>query len=579
MATMRRYLSAAAAGSSPAYTSGVTGVLLDSIRDATFLGPSAGVDYGLGITDDPKFVFTSHYNPSTGSSRAYPVKFFWLGSPAGTLRGTDTFSIYMADVDPSGFSFGALPSSWLLNPRVVVNISQATSDVISWFDSNYPGGATAGVGSSNSGSATGYGTLAGGSSGVGNVSGFKSINGEYWPIYDKIDGSLLLFFSFSTPNCNTLGIYCYRLPNAEVTSPATASDFVGGLSGEGWLGTGHPGVGLLSSFTPSKGVLSSLRFSILSPDPLVQGGLVSGQQAALFAYSYGVFDGVTGDHGGLVSFSIVADIHSNPLSPGTITASIEDSAVDQGGLYPVDKLGSLVPCSGVGPPNPGYVLMFNGPSARDVRPGSNKTVISAMQLRALYFNVGAGTVSHGMTPLRVGDALPNVGFCRPQFTTLPDGLPKILYANFTNDAYLNLAYEYVDLDFLSPDRQKSIVTYQNGKTFNPIYAWGKHRAVVRGGGIRIFPGDNPAPAQGQSVLYYQEIANDDIAMFGANEASGGPTVLLMSQRSPYSLPGGTPGAGDSINVTLEDIPPWFTLSPIGTGASKLLGFLRVELMD
>ncbi|MGI0068233.1 MAG: hypothetical protein ACREB9_07490, partial [Thermoplasmata archaeon] len=112
-------------------------VLLDPVRDAAFLSsqsiknPSAPVnDAGLGVVDNGLFVYTSAYTPGTTTKRPYPIKFFWIGSPAGTTDANDAFSIYMADVLQNAYYAGAPAVVWLVNPRLVLSVGQAKSDII-----------------------------------------------------------------------------------------------------------------------------------------------------------------------------------------------------------------------------------------------------------------------------------------------------------------------------------------------------------------------------------------------------------------------------------------------------------------
>ena len=90
-------------------------ILLDPVRDANFLNkPTTDAlgntipDMGLGVVDNGIFVYTSQ--TLNGAPRPYPIKFFWLGSPAGTNDANDNFSIFMADVDESAFKPGAQAS-------------------------------------------------------------------------------------------------------------------------------------------------------------------------------------------------------------------------------------------------------------------------------------------------------------------------------------------------------------------------------------------------------------------------------------------------------------------------------------
>lgn len=476
--------------------------LLDSVRDAGFLsGNNTGQDFGLGILDNPLFVFTSTFTPNpsspgtfTTTPRPYPNKFFWLGSPSGTNDLTDVFNIYVADVNPDQFAPGVSPApdggvtdSWLVNPRLVLSFTQAKGDIVTWFDANYPGGASGGVGSSNTGTNSTYGTLASGSSAVGNISGSPSLDGQFWPIYDLVDNTVLLYFSVKTPNVNTLSIYCYKLTDTEFGSPASSSEFLGGLFAPGWV------VNLNAIFTQGATLFSSHRFSIVSPDPLTILPRPKGTQNAVFMYCYGAIDGISPDHGRNVTASVVVDIHTNPLSPAVAVGStgaippgsvagLQSSLVGEE-YYTPDKLGSIFAANAVDAPTPGYVCIYNTPLQIDRRPLSatytkNSPVLSAMQLRVMYYNPSSG-MAFGSDPIRMTQTPQILGTCRAQFTDLPDGKTKIIYANFSWDQYLNLAYEYTPNDALSPRKQRQLRVFESVVGSAMVYTYGKNKMTVR----------------------------------------------------------------------------------------------------
>lgn len=550
-------------------TKGTQFVMLDSVRDASFLGQN-GADFGLGVTDNPLFVFTTYSKPgSPNTRRPYPFKLFWLGSPAGTNDLTDVFSIYVADIAQEFFAPGAIPStgpnSWLVNPRLVIPISQAKADIINWFDSNYPGGAAGGVGLGNTGSNSAYGTLWGGTSSVGNISGTSSIDGQFWPIYDRIDDSFLIYFSVKTPNENTLSIYCYKFTDSELSVPAgqsgTSATFLGGMS--------PTAVGLQ---TP----LSSHRFSILSPDPLLTFGKVSGQQAAVLIYSFYAFDGTTPDHGANVIGSILQDIHSKPTTP---VSQLKSNTAYPDGYYPVDKLGSIVQCPSTDAPDAGYVCIYNAPSLRDQRNSlysNHPVVISAMQIRTLYFNPAIANIAFGSTPLRSSEGLDAMGTCRPQFTHFPDGLPKLLYANFTSDQYLNLGYEYIASDALSPYYQDKIVLGGNatlgaGSPAISVYAWGKRKMklVLYSAGN---PTNNPSPTKMSSML----LALSSTTMDPTNGTYGNNSQehsLIPLDQTPI-LPG---YQVSMLEARVEDIPVFLRLYSLGSGGLPIGSSWTAEL--
>jgi len=429
-------------------------ILLDPVRDANFLNKSTTdalgntiPDMGLGVVDNGLFVYTSQ--TLNGAPRPYPVKFFWIGSPSGTNDANDNFSIFMADVDESAFYPGAPASVWLKNPRLVLSTLQAGKDIINWFDANYPyttTPASGGVGQEtpNGQSNTTYGTLSVGGN-PGNVSRMasfssgSSIDGQFWPVYDYVDNSILLYFSIKTPNFNTKAIYCYKATNTEIPTPLTTSQFVGGLA---------PGVLPYNQ--------SSHRFSIISPDPLVTTARVSGQQSAVIFYGFGVFDYTTPDHCLDLQAVVVSDIHTNPLSwSRTAYATGNGGSTDPAGMYNPDKLGSIFVVPQGNTTSACYACLYNATTDRDAR-GSSAVVINAMQIRIAYFHPAANVIAFGSDPISFASGVGTIGHCRPQFTTYPDGIPKIIYNDFAFDQSLKTAMEYIDPQILRPEHHRKI---------------------------------------------------------------------------------------------------------------------------
>jgi hypothetical protein len=562
------------------FTPGARFTLLDPVRDAGFLSsptinnPVSPVqDAGLGVVDNGLFVYTSAYMPGTSTKRPYPIKFFWIGSPAGTTDTTDAFSIYMADVNTDGYYPGAPASAWLVNPRLVLHVTQAGSDIINWFDANYPGGASGGVGSTGTGSNTTYGTLNGNNSVPGNISRMASIangasiDGQFWPVYDLVDNSMILYFSVKTPNQNTLSIYAYKTAaneGMEVRSPLGSSQFLGGLHAPSW-----------SPQFP--GVLSSHRFSILSPDPNVAFPRVSGQQTAVVVHSWGGFGTSGPDHGLFMAGSLVTDIHGTPLAPG----ALDSSAVifpDYMGSYPVDKFGSIQTCPSVDGVQAGYSVIYNSPSDRDARGYANgaPVVLSAMQLRIAYFNLTVtGGFTFGRDPLYTSYDVNASGACRPQFTSLPDGVPKLLYANFSFDQNLSLGYTYVPGDLLSPTRQSSLYYTGQGGGFQ-IYLYGKRNMR-----FSLSPGASPSPNPGNFWNQLQMIFGSQVNADGTNLGNG---VSLLSLTKSHIVPhpswgtngGAYPSSG--AEVIIEELSlPWVMVNFVGPNASGQNSNVYVEM--
>lgn len=568
-------------------TSGTRYVLLDSVRDAAFLSsssianPDGSHDGGLGIVDNGIFVYTSAIDPTSSSSRQYRNKFFWIGSPQGTNDATDNFSIYVADVNAAGFYPGAPAAAWLVNPRLALHVSQAKTDIIDWFDSNYPGGASNGKGNGNSGSNSSYGTLAGSASifggqpsNPGDISGMNSLDGQFWPIYDYVDNTILLYFSVKTPNCNTMSIYCYKIKDTEFSSAAGSSQFLGGVFSNSWRG---------GSF----GVTSSHRFSLISPDPLVAQGRVKGQQSAVGFYSFGTFDGKTPDHGRYLVGFLLSDVHGSPLnwsSPYQISPS---GGLDSFGLYNVDKLGSIqaIP-SGNNHVQASYALIYNATSDRDIRASSLGVVISAMQIRVAYYQPGTGALTFGSTPIIPQGQIDQIGHCRPQFTFLPDGLPKVLTAAFTFDQYLNIGYQYFTNDVLSPDRQRTLSQTYDYFTLPlnvPTYGKRKARFLLNMGSTEpsSFTPVNNASPDPQNMKTVAQIAESyswsSSVQQGINMFNDAGTLLLHTQNSPYDYNGNL-DFGKILDVRMENVDaPFLRLNPLGAGSGTYLyGVVQLE---
>jgi hypothetical protein len=460
-------------------------ILLDPVRDANFLNkPTTDAlgntipDMGLGVVDNGIFVYTSQ--TLNGAPRPYPVKFFWIGSPSGTNDTNDNFSIFMADVDESAFYPGAPASVWLKNPRLVLSTLQAGKDIINWFDANYPYTTTppsGGVGQEtpNGQSNTTYGTLSVGGN-PGNVSRMatlaagSSIDGQFWPVYDYVDNSILLYFSIKTPNPNTKAIYCYKATNTEIPTSLTTSQFQGGV--------------YLTQFgSAGASTFSSHRFSIISPDPLVTTARVSGKQSAVFFYGYGAIDATTPDHTRVLQAAVLSDIHTAPLNwQGNLTtyAVGGGGGVDVSGQYNPDKLGSIFVVPQGNTTSACYACLYNATTDRDVRSGSNAVVINAMQIRIAYFHPVANVLAFGSDPISFASGVGTIGHCRPQFTTYPDGIPKIIYNEFAFDQSLKTAMEYIDPQILRPEHHKKIYITEDSFSINTFFStFGKKKMFAR----------------------------------------------------------------------------------------------------
>jgi len=545
-------------------------ILLDPVRDANFLNkPTTDAlgntipDMGLGVVDNGVFVYTSQ--TLNGATRPYPVKFFWLGSPAGTNDANDNFSIFMADVDESAFKPGAQASEWLLNPRLVLSTLQAGKDIINWFDANYPYTSvppSGGVGQEtpNGQSNSTYGTLTTGGS-PGNVSRMasfstgSSIDGQFWPVYDYVDNSIILYFSIKTPNINTQSIYCYKTTDTEIRSPLTSSQFLGGV---GYLQALYNGP-----------ITSSHRFSIISPDPLVTTPRVAGQQSAVFFYAFGAFDASTPDHARWIQASVISDIHTNPVNWSgkiTLSASEHGGGTDVSGQYYPDKLGSIFVVPQGNTTSACYACLYNATTDRDIRNGSNDLVINAMQVRICYFHPAANVVAFGSDPISFASGVGTIGHCRPQFTTYPDGVPKIIYNDFAFDQSLKTVMEYIDPQVLRPENHKKIYIVEDNFP-NPLFfsTFGRKKLFARLY-LAFEPTWSPQnDPQYAVVVQISEIdGNYDVDAMTAGlgsflDANDVGTLVLGTQQPTVTLTGGNVGRMFSykqVEFSAEDLPAY-----------------------
>lgn len=530
-------------------------ILLDSVRDSGFLSsntiinPDGSHDGGLGVVDNGIFFYTTKFVPGNPTTpRQYPVKFFWIGSPAGTNDANDTFSIYVADVNRDAFYPGAVASVWLVNPRLALHWTQAKTDIINWFDANYPGGASGGVGSTGTGSNSQYGTLDGDNSHPGNVSGMTSIDGQFWPIYDHQDDTILLYFSIKTPNANTKSIYAYKITDTEIGSPANSSEFLGGI-------VGNQAISALGA----SGVMSSHRFSIISPDPIALNAKATGQQSAIVAHSYGVFDTATPDHGRWMACFQLSDVHRSPINWTQANYLTTRIGLDVGGIYNVDKLGSIQPVSsGEAHVEAPYSILFNSVSSRDIRAKANSVVIDAMQIRISYWHAASVSCFHGSRPIIPQGEIENIGHCRPQFTHLPDGLPKVLMNGFGFDQHLQIQYQYVERDEIQPERQPALV-YSVDDIPNPFTfpSYGKKKAKLRLFASSILNSGNP---QAQSSVAQVATATNLTASQGFYYLTAYDIGYLipLKQVSPYSYSGTKNNSNLSLilDETFQDLSPY-----------------------
>jgi hypothetical protein len=562
-------------------------VLLDSVRDAAFLTPSSPIpdgqggtisDMGLGVVDNGLFVYTSKFKPGSPTTpRPYPLKFFWIGSPAGTNDKNDVFAIFVADVNSDAFYPGAPAAVWLLNPRLVLSVPQAKHDIINWFDANYPytvTPASGGVGQEtpNRQSNTTYGTLSLGGS-PGNISAMDSLDGQFWPVYDYVDNSILLYFSIKTPNCNTLSVYCYKISDSEIGSALSSTQFLGGVYNS-TLGNDY------------SALISSHRFSIISPDSLVTTPRIAGTQSAVIAYAFGTFDTVSADHARWLKFSILQDIHGSPLNWNTQTLTSNRIGVDVSGAYNPDKLGSLFSIPQGNQVSSTYALLYNATSDRDARRGSNGVVINAMQIRIAFFHTGTGTCGFG-DDIAFSQDTGIIGYCRPQFSTFPDGLPKIIYNNFAFDQSLQTAYQYVDPLIMKPSSQRKLcISFDPFPRLISICTFGKKKMSVKlilgdeGWNSNQVSQTDPAKCVLLQISPLHGGFSYSTPYYFLNNWDEG-TLIQGTQETPYSIFGNAQLNYSQIVCSFEirDPPPYLGLNvatTLSTQLPNIFGVINLE---
>jgi len=522
----------------------------------------------LGVVDNGIFFYTSQ--TLNGATRPYPVKFFWLGSPAGTNDANDNFSIFMADVDESAFRPGTQASVWLLNPRLVLSTLQAGKDIINWFDTNYPYTSvppSGGVGQEtpNGQSNSTYGTLTSGGS-PGNVSRMasfstgSSIDGQFWPVYDYVDNSIILYFSIKTPNPNTKAIYCYKTTDTEIRTPLTSSQFLGGVYYTKFIFGAN---------------LSSHRFSIISPDPLVTTPRVAGKQSAVFFYSWGTFDNSTPDHARWIQAGVLSDIHMNPTNwQGniTLTAAADGGGVDVAGQYNPDKLGSIFVVPQGNTNSACYACLYNATTDRDIRSGSNNLVINAMQIRICYFHPAANVLAFGSDPISFASGVGTIGHCRPQFTTYPDGVPKIIYSDFAFDYSLKTVMEYIDPQVLRPENHRKIYIAEDNLP-NPVFfsTFGKKKLFARIiiNGYPWYPKNDPINAVVLQIAEYDGSYDYSTGAYYYDAVDVG-TLVLGTQEPTTNFNGVGPLtslAFKEAEFSAEDLPAYVGVLMKSEGAN------------
>ena len=221
--------------------------LLSPIRDRDYLRSlvnptSTAPDAGIGVIDNPFFFVAGHYpgglsTTSAPEDRTYLV---WFGSPAGTTNEKPQFSIFYAKVHPDQYKPGALASTWLDPPVLLVSYDQISRDVVNWADNVFT---AAGYTPSSPGVINvpsnvyvtnyGYTTYYTAPSTVTlNFTGTPELK-QLHMIYDMLDDTVLMYFSIVVPNWNpaTKAQYVYKFPVSLLKSQQSINQYaVSGLT-------------------------------------------------------------------------------------------------------------------------------------------------------------------------------------------------------------------------------------------------------------------------------------------------------------------------------------------------------------
>jgi len=354
--------------------------LLSPIRDAQYLKSlqnptSTAPDAGLGVIDNPFFFVAGHYPGGLSPTGAPEDRTYllWFGSPAGTTNEKPQFSVFYAKVHPERYVPNAPASTWLDPPVLLVSYDQISSDVVNWFDSNYPAGASNGVGNSFTSTTPGviqnpynsnvyflcnstYGCIFPSSStnsstptvNPGNVSGTPELK-QLHLVYDPLDDTVLMYFSIITPNwnTNTKSIYVYKFPvsllknNQSINqyavsglTPTTTSTpppndklyFLGGLTLDSVFNQSFTEYWTTPLAIPVGATFSAPQFTIAfdymkltAPwGYLLSKGYLPALLVAVEGYmavSSSYVSGTNAPHGDGILVALLQDIHANPAQP------------------------------------------------------------------------------------------------------------------------------------------------------------------------------------------------------------------------------------------------------------------------
>jgi len=329
-------------------------------------------------------------------------------------------------------------------------------------------------------------------------------------VYDPLDDTVLMYFSIMVPNwtSNTKSIYVYKFPVSLLKSNQSINQYA--VSGLTPTTTSTPppndkpyflgGLALNQSVSqllynafyaiPLSQVFSAPQFTI-SFDYMILTAyfgsqLSSGYLPALLLAVEGYMWGVPPyPHGDGIVAILFQDIHNNPSNPSVFLYPVPLSAGSNvtNAMVPyvsyfsatdafasngivIDKFGSIVPGGNVGIQGT-YAIFYTSPSRPDYK-------LSSIRMRILflmptipvvnrYNNVQTynnSTLIQNSPPNYIPGfvmastksipPLSSLGICRPYFTTIPDGKPKVLLGGYHQDNYIEGIALYVDERITDP---------------------------------------------------------------------------------------------------------------------------------
>ena len=360
-------------------------------------------------------------------------------------------------------------------------------------------------------------------------------------VYDPLDDTVLMYFSIMVPNwtSNTKSIYVYKFPvsllkfdqsiNQYAVSgltPTTTSTpppndkpyFLGGLalnqSVSQLLYNAFYGIGLSQVFSAPQFTIS---FDYMKLTAYFGYQLSSGYLPALLLAVEGYMWGVPPyPHGDGIVAILFQDIHNNPSNPSVFLypvplsagSNVTNAMVPYVSLFSatdafasngivIDKFGSIVPGGNVGIQGT-YAILYTSPSRTDYK-------LSSMRMRILflmptipvldrYNNVQVynnSTLIQNSPPnyipgfvLASTKSIPplsSMGICRPYFTTIPDGKPKVLLGGYHQDNYIEGIALYVGERITDPGYHDTLYLIPSNVVLVP--ANGNYILATNNGGI------------------------------------------------------------------------------------------------